>query len=311
MKNRRLAPFALIGGGALIIVAVLATLVWFQLGDTPTEAAPKTCEGLAYVSAAPNRTDLAFGPDVRVEIANFDMLSASEQVDAVITHQTATWCRFPAIALANAMHRGIKPWPSSSEEWLAQLKVLVENREKHHALVEKMLRWESDNVVKVEIAYNSVHYQSDWFDRSSGTPVLTRGNGHAVEAGWVIRRTLRDGSTLDERLVCSYQLAGEVPPLTPPPPPPPTTTPEEGKDASKRPTQDPVVTCPQGQFADRNGHCVSPSATTTTVYNNDSGNSGPGAPGPGVTTPTTDPAPDPTVPTNTGSGDGSIPDPGV
>lgn len=92
--------------------------------------------------------------------------------------------------------------------------------------------------------------------------------------------------------------------------PPPTTV--GGKDATKRPPQDPVVSCPPGQFADRNsGACTSLSATTTTTYNNSEGDSGPGAPGPGVSVPATDPAPDPTVPTNTGSGDGTLPDPGV
>ena len=91
-----------------------------------------------------------------------------------------------------------------------------------------------------------------------------------------------------------------------------STVPEKGKDATKRPPQDPVISCPTGQFADRvTGKCTSYSSTTTTVYDNSGGNSGPGAPGPGVSTPTTDPAPDPTVPTNTGPGDGSIPDPGV
>lgn len=96
-----------------------------------------------------------------------------------------------------------------------------------------------------------------------------------------------------------------------PPPPPPTTTPG-GKDASLRPPQDQVIVCPTGQFVDRyTGECVPYSSTTTTVYNNSGGDSGPGAPGSGVTTPTTDPAPDPTVPTNTGPGDGYLPDPGV
>lgn len=119
------------------------------------------------------------------------------------------------------------------------------------------------------------------------------------------------------------------PPTPPPPPttptttqppvttapttvPPATTSTSPGKDSSESPAQDPVVTCPSGQFADRvTGECVPYSATTTTVYDNSGGDSGPGAPGPGVSTPTTDPAPDPTVPTNTGPGDGSIPDPGV
>lgn len=324
MSTRRFAAPASLGGAALIILAVLATvLLWFQTGETEGEAPTvDTCEGVDFVSAAPDRTDLAFGPDVRQEITDFDQLSNNGQVEAVLAHQLATWCKFPAIALANAMHRGIVPWPSSPDEWLAQLKVLVEDREKHHDLVEKMLKWESDHVQKYEIVYNHDKYLSDWFDRSSGQPVLTRGDGHAVEANWVIRRTLKDGSVLDERLVCSYQLAGPVPPLTPPPPgttppppvttapPPPTTS--GGKDATKRPPQNPVVTCPSGQFADRDtGQCIPYSATTTTVYDNSGGDSGPGAPGPGVSTPTTDPAPDPTVPTNTGPGDGSIPDPGV
>jgi hypothetical protein len=106
-----------------------------------------------------------------------------------------------------------------------------------------------------------------------------------------------------------------APPGTTSPPttsPSTTTTTIGGKDAGEKPPQDPVVTCPSGQFADRDtGQCVPYSATTTTVYDNSGGDSGPGAPGTGVTTPTTDPAPDPTVPTNTGPGDGSIPDPGV
>lgn len=106
------------------------------------------------------------------------------------------------------------------------------------------------------------------------------------------------------------------PPVTPPTTTSPgsSTTPTTvgGKDATKRPPQDPVVSCPPGQFADRNsGACTSLSATTTTTYNNSEGDSGPGAPGPGVSVPATDPKPDPTVPTNTGPGDGSIPDPGV
>lgn len=102
------------------------------------------------------------------------------------------------------------------------------------------------------------------------------------------------------------------PPVNPPGTGGSTTVPEKGKDASKRPPQDPVITCPSGQFADRlTGKCISYSSTTTTVYDNSGGDSGPGAPGPGVTTPTTDPAPDPTVPTNTGPGDGTLPNPGV
>jgi len=95
-------------------------------------------------------------------------------------------------------------------------------------------------------------------------------------------------------------------------PPPPSTTVPGGKDATQSPPQDPVVTCPSGQYADRDsGQCVSNSTTTTTIYNNSGGDSGPGAPGSGVTTPTTDPAPDPTVPTDTTNGDGYLPDPGV
>ena len=106
------------------------------------------------------------------------------------------------------------------------------------------------------------------------------------------------------------------PPSTQPPgsttPPPPTTT--GGKDAGDRPGQDPVVTCPTGQHADRDtGNCVWDVTTGTLPDQGDpsNGDSGPGAPGPGVTTPTTDPAPDPIIPTDTVVGDGPIPDPGV
>lgn len=101
-------------------------------------------------------------------------------------------------------------------------------------------------------------------------------------------------------------------PPPPPPPPPPTTT--GGKDAGDRPAQDPVVTCPAGQHADRDtGDCVSDVPTGTLPDQGDpsNGDSGPGAPGPGVSIPTTDPAPDPTVPTNTVEGDGPIADPDV
>lgn len=108
---------------------------------------------------------------------------------------------------------------------------------------------------------------------------------------------------------------------SPPPPstPPSTTTPSTtsttvptGKDAELRPEQDPVISCPPGQYADRvTGTCTtSESGSPPPTYDNSGGDSGPGAPGSGVTTPTTDPAPDPTVPTAPG-GDGFLPDPGV
>jgi len=98
---------------------------------------------------------------------------------------------------------------------------------------------------------------------------------------------------------------------TTPPTSPPTTVPG-GKDASERPAQDPVISCPSGQYADRNtGNCTSGGDSPPPTYNNSGGDSGPGAPGPGVSTPPTDPAPDPTVPTNTGPGDGYLPDPNV
>lgn len=316
MSNRKIATPAALAGAAFILLAIVATIVWIGVTSKPTDAsgnggetptASGTCGGVDYVSAAPPRNDLAFGPDVREEIAGYDQLSESERVDAVVTHQAGVWCEYPAIALANAMHRGIRNWPTSSADWLEQLKVLTEDRDAHHRLVEELAQWETDHVVTVEIAYNSNRYLSDWFDRSSGTPVLIRGNGHAVEAGWVIRRTLKDGSVLEERLVCDYQLAGEVPPLGPPPPPV-TTTPEHGKDASKRPPQDPAISCPSGQYADRSGHCQSTAARTTTVYNNSGGDSGDGAPGPGVTLPTTETS---LWSPGDGGGGGSLPPPGA
>lgn len=316
--SRKIATPAALAGVAFTLFAVLATIVWLGVGvgkptdasdggnsgETPTEAA-KTCEGLAYVSAAPIRSDLAFGPDVRTEIDRYDQLSESERVEAVVAHQLATWCKFPAIALANAMHRGLVQWPSSPDEWLERLKVLTEDRQEHLKLVERLLEWESNQVIRYEIVYNHDKYMSDWFDRSSGTPVLVRGNGHDIVAGWVVRRTLKDGTVLEERLECDYQLAGEVPPLTPPPPPPSTT--EVGKDARTRPSQPPVVNCPSGQYADRSGHCQSTAARTTTVYNNSGGDSGDGAPGPGSTLPPTDTS---LWSPGDGGGGGSLPPPG-
>lgn len=314
MRNRRFAAPAFLAAAALTVLAVLTTVVWFNGEDSAT-----VCGSTPFVKVAPDVDGLAFGPDVRTEITDFDKLSQEQQVDKVVVHQAETWCKYPAIALANAMHRGLVPWPNSSDEWLVHLKVLLEDQGEHNKLVEKLISWEDDQVQKYEILYIEKKYNSDWFDRSSGDPILISGRGHDTVSGWVIRRTLKDGTTLDERLVCMYQLAGPVPPIKRTPtttttiPSTTTTVPEKGKDASKRPTQNSVVNCPPGQFADRyTGTCTSfSSTTTTTVYNNGGGNSGPGAPGLGVKTPTTDPAPDPTVPTNTGPGDGSIPDPGV
>lgn len=324
MYNRKFAAPAFLAAAAFTILAVLATILWFQPGEG--SGSPPETTGPTETTTSPwPLIDGQSMPNGEVEdveltgqLRNLGVIE-TPWTEYLVDQVTARARAEPLFAISLAQEFGAEAarlvafWGLSGlwdEDWTKAgdgfLKVLdgeIQNRYLGTA----------DNLPEGKLQVVLANAERD-------AVRLTFASSELVDVGLLVVFSTECGQVaVDARgnlyVPCDCGRFKIYRPPTPPTTVPPTTSPPTttgGKDAAVRPSQDPVVTCPSGQFADRDtGVCTPYSATTTTVYDNSGGDSGPGAPGPGVTTPTTDPAPDPTVPTNTGPGDGSIPDPGV
>lgn len=213
---------------------------------TTTEPEPEpgteACDGIEYLGVEPDIEGVEFGDDAVEAIENFENLTPGERALEVEKLQRQDWCEYSLFAMTAAIHRGIVEWPANDGEWVASISELHDDRAKHAALVQKILDWEQENVDRLEVVHVEGEYFSDYVARQNEGPALLRhGTGSSSGPGYVVRRHLKDGTILTERLGCRWQIVSEVPPPVPPIKPPPVAPPLENPPPEEPPPPPPEV----------------------------------------------------------------------